>query len=111
LTDIWYGALNYQIEHHLFPTMARNRVARAHRIVLDFCTERGISYSETSILQSYREILHFLHEVGAPLREGIGAGTVAPARPRAVELLGELPAPVPATAAVHDRAETESERL
>ena len=39
LTDVWYGALNYQIEHHLFPTMARNRVARAHTIVRQFCPE------------------------------------------------------------------------
>lgn len=28
LTDVWYGALNYQIERHLFPTMARNRWPR-----------------------------------------------------------------------------------
>ncbi len=94
LTDVWYGALNYQIEHHLFPPMARNRIPRAHVIVLEFCAERGISYSETSILQSYREILHFLHEVGAPLREGIGAHAVASTRPRTVELLGPLRAQV-----------------
>jgi fatty acid desaturase len=69
LTDIWYGALNYQIEHHLFPTMARNRMARAHDIVREFCEGRGIPYYETSMLRSYREILGFLHQVGAPLRE------------------------------------------
>jgi fatty acid desaturase len=69
LTDLWYGALNYQIEHHLFPTMPRNRVARAHRIVREFCQERGIPYYQTSMLQSYREIFSFLHQVGAPLRE------------------------------------------
>lgn len=92
LTDVWYGALNYQIEHHLFPTMARNRVPRAHAIVLEFCAERSISYSETSIVQSYREILHFLHDVGAPLRKG----TVASTRRRAVQLIGDLPARVAA---------------
>jgi fatty acid desaturase len=69
LTDVWYGALNYQIEHHLFPTMPRNRVARAHSITRQFCEERGVPYYETSILQSYREILGFLHQVGAPLRQ------------------------------------------
>jgi fatty acid desaturase len=69
LTDVWYGGLNYQIEHHLFPTMARNRVARAHDIVRKFCEERGIPYHQTSMLQSYREILSFLHQVGAPLRQ------------------------------------------
>ena len=70
LTDMWFGALNYQIEHHLFPTMSRNRVREAHLIVRELCEERGIPYHEVSMLQSYRELLGFLHEVGAPLRTG-----------------------------------------
>ncbi len=70
LTDVWYGALNYQIEHHLFPTLPRNQMAKAHDIVREFCEEHGIPYYETSLVQSYREILGFLHEVGAPLRNG-----------------------------------------
>ena len=68
LTDLCYGALNYQIAHHLFPTMPRNRVREAHVIVRGFCQGRGIPYHEVSMLQSYRELLGFLHEVGAPLR-------------------------------------------
>jgi fatty acid desaturase len=68
LIDVLYGALNYQIEHHLFPTMPRNRVREAHLIVREFCDERSIPYHEVSMLQSYRELLGFLHEVGAPLR-------------------------------------------
>jgi fatty acid desaturase len=67
-TDLWYGSLNYQIEHHLFPAMPRNRIRVAHRIVREFCGEVGVPYYETSILQSYRELLVFLHEVGRPLR-------------------------------------------
>ena len=70
LTDVLYGALNYQIEHHLFTTMPRNRVREAHVIVREFCQERGIAYHEVSVFQSYVELLGFLHEVGAPLRAG-----------------------------------------
>ncbi|MEA2656265.1 MAG: hypothetical protein QOI23_1630, partial [Chloroflexota bacterium] len=33
-----------------------------------FCAERGISYHETTFLQSYKELLGFLNEVGEPLR-------------------------------------------
>lgn len=69
VTDIWYGSLNYQIEHHLFPAMPRNRVRAAHRIVREFCGEVGVPYYETSMVQSYRELLAFLHEIGRPLRE------------------------------------------
>ena len=67
-TDFWYGSLNYQVEHHLFPSMARNNIARAHPIVRKYCAEIGVPYCETSLPQSYRELLGFLHEVGAPLR-------------------------------------------
>jgi fatty acid desaturase len=69
-TDLFYGSLNYQVEHHLFPTMPRCNMRKAQPIVQQFCAEIGIPYYETSMPQSYREILSFLHEVGAPLRAG-----------------------------------------
>lgn len=68
LVDWWYGGLNYQIEHHLFPALPRNRLRAARPIVRAFCAERGIAYHETSILGSYREILGHLHDLGIPLR-------------------------------------------
>jgi fatty acid desaturase len=67
-TDLLYGSLNYQIEHHLFPAMPRCNMRKAQRIIRDYCAEIGIPYYETSVAQSYREILSFLHEVGEPLR-------------------------------------------
>jgi fatty acid desaturase len=66
--DFWYGGLNYQIEHHLFPSMPRNNLKKAQGIIKAFCQEHEIDYYETSVAQSYREILTFLHEIGAPLR-------------------------------------------
>lgn len=77
LIDWWYGGLNYQIEHHLFPALPRNRLRAAQPIVRDFCRERAIPYYETSMLRSYREILQYLHAVGAPLR-----ARIRPDRPR-----------------------------
>jgi fatty acid desaturase len=68
LTDEWYGGLNYQIEHHLFPAMPRGNLPQAQRIIRAYCQQRGVSYHETSMLQSYREILSFLHAMGEPLR-------------------------------------------
>ncbi|MEX1252774.1 MAG: acyl-CoA desaturase [Dehalococcoidia bacterium] len=69
LTDFMYGGLNYQIEHHLFPSMPRNRLREAQVIVRAFCQERSIPYYETSALQSHKEIIQYLHRVSAPLRE------------------------------------------
>ena len=69
LNDFWYGGLNYQIEHHLFPNMPRNNLKKAQVIIRAFCKERGVPYYETGVIQSHREILSFLHEVSAPLRQ------------------------------------------
>jgi fatty acid desaturase len=66
--DIWFGSLNYQIEHHLFPTMPRRNLRRAHVVVKAYCEEIGVPFYETSMSRSYRELLAFLHEIGRPLR-------------------------------------------
>ena len=67
-TNLWYGALNYQIEHHLFPGMPRNHLPRAQAIVKAYCAEIRVLPYWTSIWRSYKELLQFLHEVGQPLR-------------------------------------------
>ena len=69
ITDFWYGGLNYQIEHHLFPTMARNKLREAQKIIREFCDQHKVSYYETGILRSYAEILEYLHVISAPLRQ------------------------------------------
>ncbi|GHO95669.1 delta fatty acid desaturase [Reticulibacter mediterranei] len=67
-TDFWYGGLNYQIEHHLFPGMPRNRLKQAQQLIKPFCQTHAISYHETSALRSFHEIFQYLHQIGAPLR-------------------------------------------
>ncbi len=63
-TDFLYGGLNYQIEHHLFPYLPRCNLRRAQEIVKKFCAEKSIPYHETGIVQSYREILASMAEIG-----------------------------------------------
>ena len=69
------GGLNYQIEHHLFPTMPRPNLRRAQPLVEAFCAERGISYAHCSLPRSYAEVLRHLHTIGAPLRAAAPTGT------------------------------------
>jgi fatty acid desaturase len=58
--DLVYGGLNYQIEHHLFPSMSRNNLRQARPLVRAFCEAHGVNYCETSVVDSWREILsHF----------------------------------------------------
>ncbi|WP_419999940.1 fatty acid desaturase family protein [Streptomyces boninensis] len=68
LTDWFLGGLNYQIEHHLFPSMPRPHLRRAQRAVRDHCRDLGIPYAETGLIDSYRQALRHMNEVGEPLR-------------------------------------------
>lgn len=58
------GGLNYQIEHHLFPSMARPHLAKARLIVRDFCEMHDVPYTETSLLRSYAIVIEYLNRVG-----------------------------------------------
>jgi fatty acid desaturase len=62
------GGLNYQIEHHLFPSMPRPNLRKARPVVRDFCARRGVVYTEMSPYESYSAGLRHLHVVGAGLR-------------------------------------------
>jgi fatty acid desaturase len=66
--DWLLGGLNYQIEHHLFPTMPRPNLRRAQPLVRAFCEDHGLAYTEASLVGSYAQALHHLHTVAAPLR-------------------------------------------
>ncbi|WP_017556428.1 fatty acid desaturase family protein [Nocardiopsis baichengensis] len=70
-TDIALGGLNYQIEHHLFPSMPSPNLRRAQPIVREYCEENGISYHETGFLRSHVEAMAHLHRAGAPLRKAV----------------------------------------
>jgi fatty acid desaturase len=58
------GGLNWQIEHHLFPSMPRPNLRRAVPIVRAFCERQGLPYAEASLYGSYRLAMGHLHDVG-----------------------------------------------
>jgi fatty acid desaturase len=68
VVDWALGGLNYQIEHHLFPSMARANLPKAQVIVRALCERDAVPYVEASARASYAEVLRHLHDVGAPLR-------------------------------------------
>jgi fatty acid desaturase len=55
-TDLALGGLNYQIEHHLFPSTPRPSLRHAQAPVRAFCAQRGIPYSQTGLLASYAQV-------------------------------------------------------
>ena len=66
--DVLLGGLNYQVEHHLFPSMPRPNLRHAQPLVVEFCAERGVRYVETGLLTSYRLVLGHLSGVAAQAR-------------------------------------------
>ena len=74
VVDYAYGALNYQVEHHLFPAMPRNKLKQVRPMVQALCLKHEIPYYETSVVGSYRELVTHLHRTSAPLRQGRTTG-------------------------------------
>lgn len=64
LKDNLMGGLNYQVEHHLFPSMARPFLRKAHAIVAEHCRQNDITMVEMNLLASYKTIMQHLNKVG-----------------------------------------------
>jgi fatty acid desaturase len=66
LTDFALGGLNYQIEHHLFPSMPRPNLRRSQPLVQEFCRQHGLPYCQSSLVGSYAQALRHLSNIGRP---------------------------------------------
>nr|WP_307852507.1 acyl-CoA desaturase [Glaciihabitans sp. dw_435] len=67
--NVFMGGLNYQIEHHLFPSMPRPHLKRAGEIVREYCEAKGILYTQASVLESYGIVIAYLNRVGLTARD------------------------------------------
>jgi fatty acid desaturase len=63
------GGLNYQIEHHLFPSMPRPHLHRAAALVRAHCAEHRLPYTEATLLESYGIVVRYLNRVGLAARD------------------------------------------
>lgn len=64
----WFmGGLHYQIEHHLFPTIPRNRLRDAAEVIRPLCKKYNIRYHTTSMWEGTLEVLNFLDNVSKEL--------------------------------------------
>ena len=68
VVDFALGGLNYQIEHHLFPSMPRPNLRAAQPLVRAYCDEHEVSYCETGLLESYGIVIDYLNHVGLRAR-------------------------------------------
>ena len=71
------GGLNYQIEHHLFPSMARPQLAQTREIVKEYCATHNVPYTETSLWRSYAIVIDYLNRVGLAARDPFDCPMIA----------------------------------
>jgi fatty acid desaturase len=76
------GGLNYQIEHHLFPSMPSANLRLVRPIVRRYCAERGIAYTETSLVESYAIVVRYLNRVGTGYEDPFACPITAQFRSR-----------------------------
>ncbi|ELU14138.1 hypothetical protein CAPTEDRAFT_121275 [Capitella teleta] len=62
--DWWSGHLNFQIEHHLFPTMPRHNLHKVAPLVKSLCEKHGLSYQVKPLLTAFKDILGSLKDSG-----------------------------------------------
>lgn len=82
VVDFLYGGLNYQVEHHLFPTMPRNNLSKSQPIIRQFCEERGVAFHVTGVIQCYREIFENFQRVGSAQEPVMPSPSLEPVRER-----------------------------
>ncbi|NXC37657.1 FADS2 desaturase, partial [Penelope pileata] len=55
--DWFTGHLNFQIEHHLFPTMPRHNFWKIKPLVKSLCAKYGVQYEEKSLGKAFVDIV------------------------------------------------------
>ena len=65
--------MEWQLEHHLFPTMPRHHLAECNRRVRKFCKDYGVTYHETTMWQGTLEVLEHLQDIANEVIEDFPA--------------------------------------
>ncbi|DAA21737.1 fatty acid desaturase 2-like protein FADS2B [Bos indicus] len=67
--DWFTGHLNFQIEHHLFPTMPRHNYHKVAPLVKSLCAKHGLPYVNKPILKAFGDVIRALKKSGALWKE------------------------------------------
>ncbi|NXO02625.1 FADS2 desaturase, partial [Rhinopomastus cyanomelas] len=62
--DWFTGHLNFQIEHHLFPTMPRHNFWKVKPLVKSLCAKYGVEYEEKPLGRAFVDIIGSLKRSG-----------------------------------------------
>lgn len=84
-SDNFMGGLNFQVEHHLFPSMSRPNLKKAHQLVMEYCEKHNVPFVEVGFFSSYGIIISYLNKVGLSNNTNVFAcPMIASLRPREI---------------------------
>jgi len=63
MTHWFYGGLQFQVEHHLFPMMPRHNLRKVKPYILELCQKHKVPYLENTFFGACCDIFHVLKEV------------------------------------------------
>ncbi len=69
--DFYYGGLNSQIEHHLFPRVPHHRYRAMRPLVRAFCDKHGLTYQQTSLYRALASVGNHLGSMTAAYRSTV----------------------------------------
>ena len=76
MLDMAMGGLNYQIEHHLFPSMPRPHLRRAAPVIAEYCRSHGVPYTQVGLFASYGIVVGYINRVGLGERDAFACPLV-----------------------------------
>jgi fatty acid desaturase len=62
--DWFTGHLNFQIEHHLFPTMPRHNLYKIQPLVRALCEKHRVPYQVKTLSEAFADIVRSLRHSG-----------------------------------------------
>ena len=65
LCSVFAGGLNYQIEHHLFPTLPRHNLSKVRGAVMELCRRHGLAYESCGMAAGTAKVLRHLADIAA----------------------------------------------
>ena len=69
--DFYYGGLNSQIEHHLFPRVAHHRYRTMRPFVRAFCETHGLNYQQVDLYRALASVGNHLGDMTATYRAAV----------------------------------------
>ena len=68
-TDWFFGGLQYQLEHHLFPNMPRHNLKKIKPLIKELCVKHGYPYKEANFFEAIRLTFNQLKQVAETAEE------------------------------------------